>query len=207
MDARQTDVRRAAPYGRRLGAMGSAFAPLVLMLLGACAGPPEAAFRPLPAQQTIIQLTHPAFEPGASVHSVSRGPGPGAVWYVSEVNGARALGVIAASDMPPGREAVQRPTEEWVRSIIPSRFRIAWGPAGEATASSGALSYRLFSMGEAVTGPVLACAGFSRRRGPVSASGLPRDVLYGYLCRYDSRPLERADAEAMLASISLRGES
>lgn len=187
--------------------MGTSLVPLVLILLGACAAPPEAGFRPLPSQQTIIQLAHPAFDPGSSIHSVSRGPGTDAAWYVSEVNGAQALGVIVASDMPPGQEAVQRPTEEWVRSIIPSRFRIAWGPAGEATTSSGALSYRLFSMGEAVTGPVLACAGFSRRAGPVSAAGLPRDVLYGYLCRYGSRPLGRAAAEDMLASISLESAS
>jgi hypothetical protein len=174
-----------------------------MLLAGACAGAPESAFQPLPSEQAVIDLDHPAFDAASSVESVARDPRTGATWHVSEVNGERALGAIVTSDMPPGQEAVRRPTEEAVRSIIPSRFRIAWGPAGETAGPSGTLAYRLFSMGEAEDGPILACVAFSRRNGPAGEDGQLRDVLYGYLCRYGNRPLERDVAEDMLASISL----
>ena len=194
---RQPDVRRVPPSGGRPGKVERTLAPLLMLLTGACAGAPQSAFQPLPSEQAVIQVAHPAFDPAATVDSIARDPRTGATWHVSEVNGDRALGAIVTSEMPPRQEAVRRPTEEAVRSIIPSRFRIAWGPAGEAAGPSGALSYRLFSMGQAEDGPTLACVAFSQRSGP------PRDVLYGYLCRSGSRPLERDVAEDMLASISL----
>jgi hypothetical protein len=200
---RQPDVRRLPAEGGRAGKVERALVPLLMLVTGACAGAPQSAFQQLPSEQAVIRLAHPAFDPASSVDSVARDPQTGATWHVSEVNGDRALGAIVTSKMPPGQEAVRRPIEESVRSIIPSRFRIAWGPIDEAAGPSGPLSYRLFSMGEAEDGPTLACVAFSQRDGPASADGQSRDVLYGYLCRYGRRPLERDVAESMLASISI----
>lgn len=181
---------------------GATYALLLLLLLAACAEPAGPEFRPLPSERALVRVDHPAFDPQASVHSVSRDPGTGTAWYVNEVNGSEALGVIVASSMAPGHEAISRPTEEWVRSIIAPQYRIAWGTAGEAATSAGPVPYRLFSMGE-TDGPSLACVAFSQRRGSPGAGGQPRDVLYGYLCRYGSRPLEPSIAEDMLAAVSV----
>jgi hypothetical protein len=203
---RQPDVRRGALCGRRFKSAGRILVPLATLVIGACVSPPGPAFQPLRSEEAVLEVAHPAFDAASSVHSASRDTETGAIWYVSEVNGVAALGALVASAMPPGQEVVQRPTEEWVRSIIPSRFRIAWGPTGTASSPAGSLPYRLFSMGEADDGPVLACVGFSQRRGQANALGLPREVLYGYLCRHGSRPLAPDVAEEMLASVSLRPE-
>jgi hypothetical protein len=193
-------VRRRAIYGRRQGRARAGLT--LLMLLAACAKPAGSEFRPLEPERALVRVNHPALDPQASVHSFSRDPGTGTAWYVNEVNGTDALGVVVASSMAPGHAAISRPTEEWVRSIIAPHYRIAWGTAGEAATSAGPLAYRLFSMG-GTDGPSLACVAFSERRGPPGAGGQPRDVLYGYLCRYGTRPLERAVAEGMLAAVSV----
>lgn len=175
---------------------------MALSVLTACAGRSETSFEPIPPQESLIRVDHPDFDRARALHSIHRDPATCNFWYVTEVNGPQALGVVVASRMQPGHEVIAQPTQAWIRGIISHDYRLAWGAEGETKAPSGPVRYRLFRMGD-VRGPAFACVGFSRRRGAATDEGRPRDIAYGYFCRHGDRPLESATAERMLASVAL----
>ena len=179
------------------------FTSLFLTLaVGACqsvAEPEES--KPVDAAHSPIHFEHIDYDPDLAQYSVQSNARSRNKVYVARFYGTDAFAVLAAYKLGAGYVAKERPTEAYIGDIL-ENADLDWGESGRTTSHMGPVPYRLFR----VAGEPFSCVGFSQLSGEsYDDLGRKRDLVFGFFCQDDSRPMSGSAAEELIGKISVGG--
>jgi hypothetical protein len=170
--------------------------------LVACQGmnePPEA--KVVDAQHSLIRFQHADFDASLSEYSLERDRRSGNELHTARFYGVDAFAVLAAYKTSPSFVMRERSTDAYISGMM-GDAELEWGASGRAASRLGQVPYRMF---EVVDGP-FSCVGFGLTVGESSDDlGRKKDLVVGFFCRDDSRPISTDEAEELIREVSLAG--
>lgn len=167
-------------------------------LLAACqTGDGQVKATPIPASESLIRLEHPDFMPELAEYAAHRNDRSGDESHIASFHGPEAQAIVVALRAGPDHVVEAASTEAWTARLLPDA-ELVWGESGRA--ASGQASYRFFRAGDAP----LSCVAFSQSRSaPDDRLKRDAELLYGYFCRDELRPLTTEDAGELLSSVEI----
>jgi hypothetical protein len=156
--------------------------------------------QPVKASQSAILFNHADFDPDLAEYSLQRYQKTGARLHVARFSGADALAVLMVYK-PGASHVVREPaTESDVRRLV-NGAELDWGQSDRISSSLGYIRYRMFRV---VDQPVN-CVGFSQTFGETHDDrGRKKNLIAGYFCYDESRPLLDATAADLIRQVSVR---
>jgi hypothetical protein len=171
------------------------------LLLGGCESM-RAQYEPQPieASRSMIRFEHDGFNPQQAKHTLHHDPTSANDVYVAELAGADAFATLVAYDTGPGFVVQERPPEAYVADLMREDLELTWGESGVATTRAGRAPYRMFE----IVGQPFSCVGFGQAQGESSDDrGRKSNLLFGYFCQRDARPMTAETASDLISSASL----
>jgi hypothetical protein len=168
------------------------------VLLGGCGSSnPPAEPQSIEAGQSVIRFEHEDFDPQRAQYLLHHDPRSGNDVYVAQFVGDAAFATLAAYKTGPGYVVEERSTQSYVRSLLQDA-ELTWGEAGRA----GGVPYRIFR----IAGQPVSCVGFGQPRGESSDDrGRKSDLVFGFFCQSDARPMSAETASDLISKVSLTG--
>ena len=172
------------------------------VLLAGCESsnpPPEP--QSIEAAQSAIRFEHEDFDPQRAEYLLHHDPRSGNDVYVAQFVGDAAFATLAAYKTGPGYVVEERSTQSYVQSLLQDS-ELTWGESGRADTGTGAsgVPYRMFG----IAGQPVSCVGFGQPRGESSDDrGRKSDLLFGFFCQSDARPMSSATASDLIGRVSL----
>ena len=156
--------------------------------------------QPIEASQSVIRFEHEDFDPQRAKHTLHHDPTSANDVYVAEFTGADAFATLVAYDTGPGFVINERPIERYVGDLMRDDIELTWGKSGVATTSAGGVPYRMFK----IVGRPVSCVGFGQPHGESSDDrGRKSDLVFGFFCQSDARPLSAESATDLISRVSL----
>jgi hypothetical protein len=172
------------------------------VLLGGCAGlAPEVEPQSIGADQSVIRFQHEDFDSGRAEYFLHHDPRSANDMYVAQFVGRGAFATLAAFKTGPSHVIEERSVESYVGNLLQDS-ELTWGEAGRAETGMGRVPYRMFG----IAGQPVSCVGFGQPRGESSDDrGRKSDLLFGFFCQSDARPMSAATASDLISKVSLTG--
>jgi hypothetical protein len=151
------------------------------------------------AAGSAIRFQHADFQPELAEYATQRDPLTSGVTHLASFHGPDSSAMLIASLAGPGYVFEERSTEAWVSPLLPEA-KIIWGARGRARSGIGYIPYRLFE----IDGQPVSCAGFTQTVGETRDDRLrKRNLVFGYFCRDESRPMTSQYVEELLGQVKL----
>ena len=189
-------LRRACQQGR--AARGGWVA---VALLAGCQGSLQPAWEPQPiaASQSVIRFEHEDFDPARSEYRLQHDPRSDNEVHLGQFAGNGVFATLAAYKTGPSFVIEERSTESYVAHLL-GDAQLTWGESGRTATRYGSVPYRMFK----IAGQPFDCVGFGQPRGESSDDrGRKSDLLFGYFCQSDARPLTAARATDLIGGLAL----
>jgi hypothetical protein len=173
------------------------------VLLAGCQGglTPDWDPQPIEASQSVIHFEHDEFDPKRAKYLLQHDPRSANDVYIAQFVGEDAFAVLAAYKTGPSFVVEDRTTESHVARMLQDA-ELTWGEAGQVDTRFGAVPYRMFE----IAGRPLSCVGFGHPRGGSSDDrGRKKDLVFGYFCQSDARPMSAAAADDLIGRVALGG--
>lgn len=187
-----------------LPALGARHAACALgVALAACQGMDEQPDTSVvDAGRSLIRFQHADFDPDLTEYAVARYRRTGNEFHMAKFYGGDAFAILAAYKSSPSYVMRERATEAYIADMLED-FDLEWGASGRTGSGIGDVPYRLFDVAD---GP-FSCVGFGQTVGESSDDmGRKRDLVFGFFCRDNSRPMSTDAAEELIAEVSLAGQ-
>jgi hypothetical protein len=156
--------------------------------------------REIVARESAIQFEHTDFQSGLAKYSVQRHPVTANRVHAAQLFGSDAFGVVVAVITGPSYVVGPAQLEHQVSGLLSEDAQVTWGQSGGAASGLGYTPYRLFRE----TSHSLSCVGFSQTAGErPDDRGRKGNLVFGYFCRDDSRPMTVGDAEELIGSVRI----
>lgn len=170
------------------------------VLLGGCEGlRPQWEPQSIDAGQSVIRFEHEDFDPQRAEYLLHHDPRSANDVYIAQFVGDAAFATLAAYKTGPGFVVEERTTESYVESLLQDS-ELTWGESGRAGTGMGGVPYRMFQ----IAGQPVSCVGFGQPRGESSDDrGRKSDLVFGYFCQSDARPMSAATASDLIGRVSL----
>jgi hypothetical protein len=153
------------------------------------------------AKQSLIRFQHADFDPDLAEYSVARYRRSGNEFHMARFYGVDAFAILAAYKSSPSYVMRERPTEAYIGDMLED-LDLDWGESGRTGSGFGNVPYRLFN----VVDEPFSCVGFGQTVGESSDDlGRKRDLVFGFFCHDDSRPMSTDAAEELIGRVSLAG--
>ena len=150
------------------------------------------------AAGSAIRFQHGDFQPELAEYAIQRDPLTSGVVHLASFHGPDSSAMLVASMAGAGYVFEERSTESTVSPLLPEAT-ITWGARGRAMSAIGYIPYRLFE----IDGQPFSCAG-SRTRGETRDDRLRKhNLVFGYFCRDESRPMTSQSVEELLGQVKL----
>lgn len=171
-----------------------------IALLGGCESlGPSWDPQPIEASQSVIGFEHQDFDPKRAEHVLQRDPRTGNQVYIAQFTGDQAFAVLVAAKSGPSYAFGERAIETYVDNLFED-VELIWGEAGRIGTRLGNVPYRMFE----IAGQPLSCVGFGQRHGNFGDDrGQKNDLIYGYFCESDARPMTAASADDLISKVSV----
>jgi hypothetical protein len=151
------------------------------------------------AKQSLIRFQHADFDPDLAEYSVIRDRRTGNAVHLARFYGADALAMLAAYKNSPSYVMQERATETYIANML-TDLDLDWGESGRTESGFGNVPYRLFD----VVDEPLSCVGFGQTIGDrPDDRGRKRDLVIGFFCQDNSRPMSADSAEELIRNVSL----
>jgi hypothetical protein len=155
------------------------------------------------AEESLIRFKHPDFASDQGFYTVERYPRSGNQLHMARFLGVDAVAMLLIYKTSASYVVQERATEAYVAQLMDGK-ELDWGETGSAASRLGAVRYRLFD----VVGQPFSCVGFGQTVGDTSDDrGRRSDVVAGYFCQENSRPMSAESAEDLIGRVSFAGRS
>jgi hypothetical protein len=153
------------------------------------------------ARQSLIRFQHADFDPDLAEYSVARDRRSGNAVHMARFYGVDAFAILLAYKNSPSYVMQERPTEAYIADVL-TELSLDWGESGRTDSGFGSVPYRLFN----VVDEPLSCVGFGQTIGDSPDDrGRKRDLVVGFFCQQDSRPMSVDSAKELISNVSLAG--
>lgn len=186
-----------APGSSRIGALVVALG----LGMGACQGI-EQPHKVVGAEESAIRFQHPDFEGNPGSYTVQREPRSGNELHTASFLGTDAVAVLAIYKTSASYVVKERAVESYVARFMGDED-LDWGASGQAASRLGLVPYRLFDVAD----QGLSCVGFSHTVGVADDRGRNSDLVVGYFCHDESRPMSAESAEDLIGQVSYARQS
>jgi hypothetical protein len=173
-----------------------------IVLLGGCEGlNPETEPQSIGADESVIRFEHQDFDPERAEYLLHRNPRSANDVYFAQFAGSEAYATLVAVKTGPSHVIDERSVESSIGRLL-QNSELTWGESGRVDTAAGTVPYRMFRIADQ---PV-SCVGFSQSRGESSDDrGRKNDLVFGYFCQSNTRPMSAETASDLISRVSLVG--
>ena len=173
---------------------------LVLAMAWLVSGCPDDRWdlQPIEASKSAIRFEHADFDPELAEYAADRDPRTGGEVHLARFSGAGAFAVVLVLKAGASQVVEERAMERYLGRLM-NGADVAWGESGRVPSRIGYVRYRMFRFADQPG----SCVGFSQTVGEThDGRGRKRNLVIGYFCYDESRPLSAVAAADLIGKIS-----